>query len=679
MSRSAGFQPAQEPPRWRRYAQIRTVPAIFPLALFAIFTSNAAAILLAGVHATAPATEQILSYDSDITVNLDSTLLVVESIKVLALGVKIQDGIYRDLPTRYHDRFGNPYSIHFEVQSLTRDAQPDSYHLEKASSGLRICMGKSNDLLAPGEHIYELTYTVDRAIGFFPDHDELYWNATGNGWIRPIQKVSVTLHLPKGIAQEAILLDAYTGQQGSAETDYSASADRQGEVTFRTTRPLGPGEGLTLVVRWPKGLVHLPTDDQKYRYFLEDHQADVFGLIGLAALLIFYVAAWRWTGRDLAQGDIVPLSDPPRGFSPAALRGIWRMALDQKAVVADLVDLAIKRQLAILRDATGGFILGRLKLYRQHAKTELSQNDQSPSEATPDEKVILDKLFAAGDTIALAPANRELIGGAMEALHQHLCFRLERVHLLTNSRYLIPGFLISVATVVRCGFSIQGASRLFVLFVSSGLVLWSLACLTMLSLTIAALKNALSAPYHGPNARNPAIPIGAISLAMLVVEVAGLDVMLGATSMGVVAILLLMAAINYLFHILLKAPTRSGRALMDKIEAFRMFLAATEEDRERSSSPKYTPHLFESLLPYAIALNVEKVWGEKFADALAQTAKSRTLSYSPDWYSGPGWSPATASTFATTLGTSLSSAMSSATKARSSESYSRRPFRGAGR
>ena len=26
LSRSAGFQPAQEPPRWRRYAQIRTVP-----------------------------------------------------------------------------------------------------------------------------------------------------------------------------------------------------------------------------------------------------------------------------------------------------------------------------------------------------------------------------------------------------------------------------------------------------------------------------------------------------------------------------------------------------------------------------------------------------------------------------------------------------------------------------
>ena len=653
--------------------------AIIPVALFAIFTSGSVAVLRAEVHAPEPTTGQILSYDSDITVNLDGTLLVVETIKVFALGTGIQHGIYRDLPTRYHDRFGNPYSIHFEVQCLTRDAQPDNYHLEKASSGLRICMGKSSGLLAPGEHTYELTYAVDREMGFFPDHDELYWNATGNGWIFPIEKVSVTLHLPKGIAQEAILLDAYTGPPGSAETDYSASADRQSEATFRTTRPLGPHEGLTLVVRWPKGLVRVPTDDQKYRYFLEDHQADVIGVAGLVVLFIFYAVAWHWAGRDPAQDELVPISEPPRGFSPAALRCIWRMALDQKAVVANLVDLAIKKQLAILEDATGGFILGRLKLYGQHAGAGLGPDDELPPETTPDEKVVLNKLFAAGDTIGLEPANRSLVGSAVEALHHHLRSRLERVYFVANSRYLIPGLLISLATVVRCGFSIQGAPKPLVLFLSFGAILWTLGCFILIALTIAAWRNAFSDPHHAPTARKHAIVMSAISLAFLVAEVAGLGVMLWATSTGVVAILLLMVAINYLFHILLKAPTRSGRALMDEIEAFRMFLASTEKDRrDRRTSPKTTPHLFESLLPYAMALNLEKAWGEKFADALAQTAKSRILSYSPDWYSGPGWNPITVSTFANSLGASFSSAISLSMKTPGSRSYSRRPFRGTG-
>ena len=146
-----------------------------------------------------------------------------------------------DFPTRYNDQFGNPYTIHFDVVSsgARRPARglPPAHRL---SNGLRIYMGNSGELFRPGEHTYELTYTVDRAIGFFPDHDELYWNVTGNGWIFPVQEASATVHLPQGIAREAILLDAYTGRQGSAETAYKASADNQSNVTFRTTRALGP-------------------------------------------------------------------------------------------------------------------------------------------------------------------------------------------------------------------------------------------------------------------------------------------------------------------------------------------------------------------------------------------------------------------------------------------------------
>ena len=165
--------------------------------------------------------------------------------------------------------------------------------------------------------------------------------------------------------------------------------------------------------------------------------------------------------------------------------------------------------------------------------------------------------------------------------------------------------------------------------------------------------------------------MSAICLPFFIGEVAGLGVMAWAASIGVVVVLMLLVAINYLFHILLKAPTRSGRALIDQIEGFRMFLATTEQDRRDARIPlRITPILFERLLPYAMALNVEKVWCEKFAAALAQTAKGGTLDYSPGWYSGPGWNPITASTFATSLGNSFSSAISSSTRAPGSRSRS---------
>jgi uncharacterized membrane protein len=153
-----------------------------------------------------------------------------------------------------------------------------------------------------------------------------------------------------------------------------------------------------------------------------------------------------------------------------------------------------------------------------------------------------------------------------------------------------------------------------------------------------------------------------------------------AASTGVVVVLMLLVAINYLFHYLLKAPTRLGRALLDQIEGFRMFLTTTERDhRDVRTPPKKTPDMFERSLPYAMALNVEKAWGEQFASALAQAAQGGTLGYSPGWYSGPGWDPITASSFATSLGNSFSSAISSSTTAPGSRSGRRRSSRGGGR
>ena len=308
-----------------------------------------------------PTQEQILSYDSDITVNPDGTLRVTETVKVLAGSAPIQHEIYRDVLTRYTDQFGDPYTIHIEVISLERDAQPEDFHLRQISNGLRIYMGNTGELVSSGEHTYELTYAVDRAIGFFPDHDELYWNVTGNGWKFPVQEAAATVHLPRGIAREAILLDAYTGRQGSAETAYNASADNQGNATFHTTRALAPHESLTLVARWPKGFVSPPTDAQRHQYFLEDNQASLIGLLGLMVVLIYYAIAWFVVGRNPARGEVIPLAEPPTGFSPAALRYIWRMAFDPKTLVANLVDLAVKKRFAILEDLFGSYILGRVK------------------------------------------------------------------------------------------------------------------------------------------------------------------------------------------------------------------------------------------------------------------------------------------------------------------------------
>ena len=81
--------------------------------------------------------ERIISYDSDIIINVDGSMIVTETIKVEALGINIKRGIFRDFPTRYKDQYGNNYNVRFELLSVLRDGRPDGYHTENLSNGIR--------------------------------------------------------------------------------------------------------------------------------------------------------------------------------------------------------------------------------------------------------------------------------------------------------------------------------------------------------------------------------------------------------------------------------------------------------------------------------------------------------------------------------------------------------------
>ena len=117
---------------------------------------------------------------------------------------------------------------------------------------------------------------------------------------------------------------------------------------------------------------------------------------------------------------------------------------------------------------------------------------------------------------------------------------------------------------------------------------------------------------------------------------------------------------------LLKAPSRSGRKIMDQIEGFREYLGVAEEDRLNAlNPPEKTPELFERFLPYAVALDCQNAWAAKFAGVLAAagTAAAATAWYvgSRDWSSDPV-------SFADHLGSDLSQTISSSSTAPGSSS-----------
>lgn len=100
------------------------------------------------------------------------------------------------------------------------------------------------------------------------------------------------------------------------------------------------------------------------------------------------------------------------------------------------------------------------------------------------------------------------------------------------------------------------------------------------------------------------------------------------------AYLLLAVAMHVTFAVLMRAPTPAGRMVMDEIEGFRMYLGTAEIDRlDRMRSPRLTPEVFESFLPYAYALGVENDWCDRFAREMPRELRDGE-GYHPVWYHG---------------------------------------------
>jgi uncharacterized membrane protein YgcG len=83
------------------------------------------------------------------------------------------------------------------------------------------------------------------------------------------------------------------------------------------------------------------------------------------------------------------------------------------------------------------------------------------------------------------------------------------------------------------------------------------------------------------------------------------------------------------------AATPLGRQLMDGIEGLRLYLTVAEKDRMNlAGAPEMSPQHFEKMLPYAVALGVEKPWAEHFQTWLDAAGVNQNYDYQPGWYAG---------------------------------------------
>jgi hypothetical protein len=272
--------------------------------LAALFTLLSCAPLLAE-------SERILDFSSLVLIDPDGSMVVTETITVQATGEQIRRGIVREFPTLYNGRDGSSVRVGFTLLEVTRDGVAEPYHTENLSNGVAIYVGSREVYLQPGRYSYTLIYRTTRQLGFFSEHDELYWNVNGNGWRLPLDQVRCVVRLPAGAkALEAV---TYEGPMGSTDSRIFPAAGQQ-EVTFVSSRPYAPGEGLTIAVSWPKGFVIPPSAAEQAARVMSEGGALIPVVMGAVLLFAYYVLAWMKVGRDPAKGVIIPRFAPPKGF-----------------------------------------------------------------------------------------------------------------------------------------------------------------------------------------------------------------------------------------------------------------------------------------------------------------------------------------------------------------------------
>ncbi len=644
-------------------------------------------LLLISFATVSLAEERIHNYHSNIVVDDKGDMTVTEIITVNAEGNKIQRGIYRDFPTRYKDHLGNKYNVGFSIVKVLRDRTPEKFHTENRSNGMRIYIGKKEHYLKKGDYTYLITYRTNRQLGFFDQHDELYWNVTGNDWGFPIDKASATVRLPEIIPRDSIEVEGYTGATGSKGQNYTASVMTDGDAYIETTRSLAQQHGLTIVVSWPKGYIDEPTTSEKIDHLLSDNHSLIVALTGLIILIAYYWLAWLKVGKDPEQGIIIPHYEPPKGYSPASLRYVLKTGYDNTCFAAAIINLAVKGFLTIeeedddysleltgkenIKMAPGEAAIIK-KLFEKNIVYDLAAH-------SPIVKKILEgltfKIFggasiesdASGKVtkIKLTQTNHQRIGGAVSAHQSSLQNNYEKIYFLTNTAFFTVGliitFIVLLASIISQPDSMDPAAIFMIVWLSG----WSFAVFSLVKQAIQLWRN-----IDSTFSVFQAIYLSLFAIPFVGGEIVGLFMFAKVTSISMCFVLVLAVIINWIFYELLKAPTLAGRRLLDKIAGFKQYIDVAERHELDFKHPKgRSPELFEEYLPYALALGVEQQWGESFADVLAK-AQAASDGYTPTWYHGTHWNNSNIGSFTNSLGSSFTSAIASSSSAPGSSSGS---------
>lgn len=578
------------PARGRPAAAILISRFAIALALIATVVVAAFAISTAGPpQAAADEGWLIRSFDAHYAIDKNAVVTVMEDL-IVDFGSLERHGIFRDIPVEYaYDAESNRLAEISEI-SVDDGAVPIPFETSRLGPNRRIKIGDPDKLIT-GQQRYVITYAVSGGLNAFGDHDELFWNVTGNQWPVTIERATASVEVPGPGIQRVTCFQGPT-----RSTDPCSSSADESRATFSTTTPLPPGSGLTLVVALEKGLVQVPPPvlvpvaEETGWAKVGEEVSDFLGLnplgitlSALVAAIVFGVLLRQWwiVGRDRWFGNTYYLSERPQAetkplfaretvvveYQPPEILGNGRrlrpaeigLLLDERAdtldVSATIVDLAVRKYILIKELPKEGLfgIFGS----RDYELKKLQKPDE---ELLPYERKLMGALFGGESTVRLS----ELKGEFHEDLREvkdELYREALKVHKFFPRN---PEAVLIVYRLIGSGIAVIG-----------GVGIWLLGA---------------------------AFGVGLVALPIL---------------LGGLALFLLAPAM----------PRRTARGweMYRRCLGFRLYMVTAEQDRQRFAEEA---NIFDEYLPYAIVFHCARRWATTFEGLGLENRKV-------DWYVGP--------------------------------------------
>jgi hypothetical protein len=493
-------------------------------------------------------------FNAVIRVEPNGTIDVTETITARFTGS--WNGIYRSIPVKYRTAQGFNWTLGLKVLGAT-DADGRPLRMEAGRERhyvkLRMWIPGASDATRTAV----LHYRATNALRFFDEHDELYWNVTGDEWEVPIEAATARIDLPPNAT--GVRAIAFNGAYGSTAQD--ASVEVAGTaVRIAMPHALSFHEGLTAVVGWDKSsrdpqapsgrraIVTPPTAAARTAAVVSSNWPL---LIPVPVLLVAFLM-WRRRGKDPSRLPITVRYEPARGLTPGEAGTLMDNTPDMRDITATLVDLAVRGHLRF-EERDDSKLFGLIK-QREYVLHRLAPPDRTGPLA-PHEQRLLDGVFSGrGETVALSDLEDEFyakLPGIRSAIFDRLLerglyhARPDRV----RQRWHVGGLMLGLAVGI------------------GGSMLADRLLLTPVPFFVAGI---------------------------------------------------LVAAIVVGFGFVMPARSVAGARALEAVLGFEEFLRRVEREQYRKVIVGH-PELFDRYLPFAMAFGVEKKWARAFEDIYTQS------------------------------------------------------------